>query len=49
MNSNIKSEQGGFLKLIVLIVIALLLMKYFKVSVTDVIDWFKTVFNSVFK
>lgn len=40
--------QGGFLKLIIFIVIALFIMKYLKISLNDVFNWFKTVFSSVF-
>jgi len=53
--NNIKNEeggpastQGGFLKLIIFIIIALFLMKYFKISLSDVLDWLKALFNSVF-
>ena len=45
MINNIKNEEGGFLKLIIFIVIALLLMKYFKISFSDVVDWVKALFN----
>lgn len=55
MNSNIKnkqagpaSTQGGFLRLIIVIIIALFLMKYFKVSISDVFNWIKTLFDSIF-
>jgi hypothetical protein len=47
MKGNIKSEQDGFLKLIIFIVVALFLMKYFKISLADIVDWVKTLFNSV--
>jgi len=48
MDYNIKNEQSGFLKLIIFIIVALFLMKYFKISVSDIIDWVKTLFDSVF-
>ena len=48
MNNNIKNKQGGFIKLIIFIVVVLFLMKYFEISVVDVLNWFKTLFNSVF-
>ena len=47
MNSNIKSEQEGFLKLIIIIVIALLLMKYFHITFNDVVNWFKGVLKGI--
>ncbi len=43
-----KSEQDGFLKLIIFIIVALFLMKYFKISLSDIFSWIKTLFNSVF-
>ncbi len=48
MNNNIKNKQGGFIKLIIFIVVVLFLMKYFEISVVDVLNWVKTLFNSVF-
>ncbi len=41
MKNDIKNKEGGFIKLIIFIVIALFLMKYFKISLSDVIDWIK--------
>lgn len=49
MNNMIRNQQGGFLKLIIFIIIALLLMKYFNISLSDIINWIKVVFNTVFK
>ncbi len=48
MINNLKNEQGGFLKLIILIIVALFLMKYFKISLSDVFNWIKALFDSVF-
>ena len=48
MISNIKNKEGGFLKLIIFIVLALFLMKYFKISISDVFNWIKGLLNSVF-
>lgn len=45
--NKITNQKGGFLKLIIFIIIALFLMKYFQVSLSDVINWFKNLFNSV--
>ncbi len=41
-----KNEQGGFLKLIIFIVIALFLMSYFEISLSDVFNWVKALFVS---
>jgi hypothetical protein len=43
MKNDIKNKEGGFIKLIIFIVIALFLMKYFKISLSDVIDWIKSI------
>ncbi|OGI67498.1 hypothetical protein A3A05_01540 [Candidatus Nomurabacteria bacterium RIFCSPLOWO2_01_FULL_41_12] len=37
-----KNKQGGFLKLIILIVIAVLLLRYFGITGTEAIDWVKS-------
>ncbi|HEY4513202.1 MAG TPA: hypothetical protein VJH06_01680 [Candidatus Paceibacterota bacterium] len=43
------NKQGGFLEIIVLIIIALLIMKYFGITVSGVINWFQTFFASVLR
>jgi hypothetical protein len=43
------STQGGFIELIILIIIALLLMKYFNITISGVINWFETFFKSVLR
>ncbi|MFA6585716.1 MAG: hypothetical protein WCS86_00965 [Candidatus Paceibacterota bacterium] len=47
MINNIEKQQGGFLKLIIFIIVALFLLNYFNVSFSDVIDWIKALFNNV--
>jgi hypothetical protein len=49
MKENFKNEKSGFLKLIILIVIALFLIKYFKINLSDVIDWIKNLISYIFK
>ena len=44
-----KNKSGGFIELIVLIIIALLIMKYFGVTVSGVFEWFMSFFRSVFR
>lgn len=39
--------QDGFLKLIIFIIIAVFLLKYFHVSFSDIFEWLKTLFNNV--
>ncbi len=47
MKKNLSNQQGGFLETIVIIIIALLIMKYFGLTISGVIEWFKTFFGSV--
>ncbi|HEV7701827.1 MAG TPA: hypothetical protein VGO63_00045 [Candidatus Paceibacterota bacterium] len=56
MNTKIKNKEGGFVELIIVIIIALLLMKYFGITVSTVlgwlkmfVDWFTTYFHSILK
>ncbi|MFA6177543.1 MAG: hypothetical protein WC694_01455 [Candidatus Paceibacterota bacterium] len=42
-------KQSGFLQIIILIVLALLIMKYFGITVSGVFDWFISIFRSVLK
>lgn len=39
--------QAGFIKLIVVIVIAFLLLRYFDITITEIIDWLKGLWNSI--
>ena len=48
MSNNIKNKQSGFFRIIILIGIALLVFKYFNITIVDVFDWIKSLFNSVF-
>jgi len=43
------TKQGGFLELIVLIIVALLIMKYMGLTVSEVVDWFKDFFAGVLR
>ncbi len=42
-------KEGGFLEIIVLIIIALLLMRYFGITISGVINWFASFFRSVLR
>jgi hypothetical protein len=55
-----KNTQGGFLELIIIIVVALLVMNYFHLtvsgvlayfgtSVSEIVDWVKSAFQNVVK
>lgn len=41
------NKEKGFLKIIIIIVIALLLMRYYNISVDDALNWIKSFVNSV--
>ena len=43
------STQGGFLEIIIFILIALLIMKYLGITVSEVVYWFKSFFASVLR
>ncbi len=42
-------RQGGFLEIIIFILIVLLIMKYFDITLSEVIFWFKSFFGSVLR
>lgn len=42
-----KNKQGGFLQIIVLIVILFLVMRYFNLTITGIFDWLKALVLSV--
>lgn len=46
---NTKNEGSGFIQLIVLILIALFLMKYYGITISGVINWFTTTFKDVLR
>lgn len=43
------NTQGGFLEIIIFILIALLVMKYMGLTISEVIAWFKSFFASVLR
>jgi len=44
-----KNKQGGFLEIIILVIIALLLMKYFGITISGVVNWFASFFSGVLR
>jgi len=49
MKEEFKNKKGGIIEIIVLIIIALLLMKYFGITISGVVHWFTSLFGSVFR
>ncbi len=43
------NKEGGFLKLIIIIIIALLIMKYFGITLSEIFDKFLAFFRSVLR
>ena len=43
------TKQGGFLEIIIIIIIALLIMKYFGVTISGAIHWFTSFFSNVLR
>jgi hypothetical protein len=49
MQNNKIKKEGGFLQIIILIIIALLIMKYLGITVSGLVDWFVSFFGSVLR
>ncbi|MFA6353849.1 MAG: hypothetical protein WCW93_02870 [Candidatus Paceibacterota bacterium] len=49
MKNKIKNKKGGFLEIIILVIIALLLMKYFGITISGLWHWFSSFFSSVLR
>lgn len=45
----IKNKKSGFIQIIILIVLALVVMKFFDITISDAVNWFKTFFQDVLK
>jgi len=42
-----KNKEGGFIQLIIIVIVAFLLMRYFDITVTEIFNWFKALFRSI--
>ncbi len=49
MNQNLKNQEEGFLKTIILVIIALFILKYYGITISDAISWVRNLFESVFQ
>ncbi|MFM7089005.1 MAG: hypothetical protein ACKOW9_05780 [Candidatus Paceibacterota bacterium] len=47
MKKNLKNQQGGFLELIVVIIIVMLVMRYYGLTFTGIWSWVENLFWSV--
>jgi len=48
MKNNLKNKQGGFIGIIIMIVIVLLIMKYYGLTLTGLWNWLWNLVQSVF-
>lgn len=44
-----KNKQGGFLQVIIIIIIALVIMKFLGITLSGVFNWFLAFFRSVLR
>jgi len=44
-----EKNQEGFIQIILFIIIALLIMKYFGITISEVFYWFKSFFGNVLR
>ncbi len=49
MNNLEKNNKGGFIAIILVIVIALLVLRYFGITISGVIDWIISLFRGVIR
>ncbi len=49
MNNQSLQKQKGVIELIIVIIIALLIMKYSGITLTEAYNWFRNYFGSVLK
>lgn len=45
--NHMKNQQGGFLQLIIFIVVVVFLMHYFGLTLTGIFNWFAGMFHSI--
>lgn len=48
MKNNLKNQNGGFIGIIIMIVIVLLIMQYYGLTLTGIWNWFWSLVQSVF-
>ncbi|MFZ2205487.1 MAG: hypothetical protein WAV23_02770 [Minisyncoccia bacterium] len=44
---NIENKEGGFLRLIIFIIVVVFLMSYFHITLSGAYNWFATMFHNV--
>ncbi len=46
--TNMKNTQSGFIKTILLIIIVIAILIYFNISASEIVDWIKDLWDSIF-
>ena len=49
MNNNANKQKGGFIQLIILIIVGLIVLKFLNLTISDVFYYFKTFFADVLR
>ena len=44
-----KNTEGVFLELIIIIILAIFLLSYFHISISEVVNWFTVSIHNIFK
>ena len=44
-----KNQSAGFIQIIIVIIVVLFILKFLGLTLSDVINWFKTTFESVLR
>jgi hypothetical protein len=49
MHNKFRNTQGGFIQIIIFIIVVLIVMKFFNITISDAINYFKTFFAEVLR
>ena len=49
MNNHFNNQKGGFIQIVIFIIIALIILKFLNLTISDVVYYFKTFFADVFR
>ena len=47
--TNMKNQSAGFIQIIIAIIVVLFILKFLGLTLSDVINWFKTTFEGVLR
>ena len=49
MKNQVRKSDAGFIQIIITIIVVLFILKFLGLTLSDVINWFKTTFESVLR